>query len=401
VSFRNPTTSLPASSITAGTLGPGVTIPAPQISSGGFGAGVTMPAPQITTGALASGVTLPAGQLTTGALTATYTITGAIQTAATGARVAIDSTGVRGYSATGQTFAIDASTGAVSIAGTFTIATATSGSRVVIDNTGIFAYNGTTQTLGISAITGNVVIVGDFSTGVAGTQRVQLSGSTVDLYTGYAAEVNPSYLYGAMATLTGPTYRGETDVYSPTTADYPNPGILVNAAGKAGTLPLLTYNGNVLTSSGYVRGANLIADTGLSVGIIAGTGIHVYAGGILVDAGGIAVTGWLNTDGMTSTGSVTATYYHSSGGYENFASGSVTTSATANTTVTLPAGRFTAAPNVVVQPRQNAFAATAAVWGYSGNEATGSFTCFATRITSGSATVSAVAASLAWIAANA
>lgn len=123
MSFRNPTTSLPATSITPG--------------------------------ALPTGVTMPADGLTTGSLTSTYTITGAIQTAATGARVVIANTGIYAYAASGQ------------------------------------------QTLGIDSATGNIVIVGSFSNGIPGTQHVEISTTNVNqilFYSGNAGEAAPAFV---------------------------------------------------------------------------------------------------------------------------------------------------------------------------------------------------------------
>jgi hypothetical protein len=84
----------------------------------------------------------------------------------------------------------------------------------------------------------------------------------------------------------------------------------------------------------------------------------------------------------------------------DYASGLNTTSSTANLTVLLPAGRFSAAPQVIATVRSNAFAATKAIWLYVGNESTASFTVFATVATSGTFTVSGVAVPFSWLAVN-
>lgn len=85
-----------------------------------FGNPITsLPADAITPGTLGTGVVLPAGQLGGGALSAVFDLTGTIRTAATGARLELDSAGLRAYEPSGvQTVNVDATTGAVSLIGT-------------------------------------------------------------------------------------------------------------------------------------------------------------------------------------------------------------------------------------------------------------------------------------------
>jgi hypothetical protein len=104
-------------------------------------------------------------KVTAGTLSAAVILAGSIKTATSGARVEIDSSGVRAYNS-GGTETVDIS----STTGLFTLRSAASGARVEIDSSGVRAYNsGGTETVDINA-DGTAVITGTVQTGLTGSR---------------------------------------------------------------------------------------------------------------------------------------------------------------------------------------------------------------------------------------
>jgi filamentous hemagglutinin len=353
MSFRNPVTTLPASAITG---------------------------------------SLPADQVGTGNFTGTYNIVGAFTTGGTGARVDINPNGIFAYNAVGgQTVNISALNGSVSISGTFTIATAVSGTRMVIDNTGINAFNGATNTFNLDATTGNVSIVGTFSTGVSGA-RVTMNGSQILVY-------NPAGNFAFLSSTTGPppslTIGSPTDATNNVSAQLFITGGTSVGNAKISTSNTFNVSGtfNALAASSFSGAVSLLGvgaplscgGTATVSGLLTANGGLTASAGITVSGGGIAVTGGATIDTLTVTNHVTM---------PDFASGQLTTSATANVTVTFPASRFTATPRVVAGARQNTFVAALPRSVFVGNETATNFTIFCSSGTAG------VAIACAWIAIN-
>jgi hypothetical protein len=164
-------------------------------------------------------------------------------------------------------------------------------------------------------------------------------------------------------------------------------GTLVSIAG---TVDFSDVLGDRLMLYGLANGA-----TAYGLGIESGTlyykanGTHRWYVSTNAD-GGASSKMALTSTGLVVGGNVQAT----SMSYLN--SGTVSTSATANVTVTLPASKFAAAPNVVASVRNNTFSATSARSVQVGNESTTSFTVFVTSW-NGSAFVG-LAGSVNWIA---
>jgi hypothetical protein len=309
----------------------------------------TLPASAITG-------SLPADQVGTGNFTGTYNIVGAFTTGGTGARVDINPNGIFAYNAVGgQTVNISALNGSVSISGTFTIATAVSGTRMVIDNTGINAFNGATNTFNLDAATGSVSIIGTLATGTSGA-RATVTGAVFTVFSGVAGEVTGSTFDAASSTWL--RLKSSTDAINVTTAE-----VRLISKPALGEIDLIgTVLATTVETSGYLA----------------------TNGGLQVNAGGAAITGNLTVSGTIG----------------NVASGNGTSSATANTTVTFPASRFTATPQVIAVSRSNVFSATRGVWAYVGNESPTSFTVFCTAETSGGNVIAAVVSAFGWIAVN-
>lgn len=82
---------------------------------------------------------------------------GTYQSSASGARIAISSSGLLGYNSGGtNTFDLSASDGSLTMTGVFALRNATSGARVEISNVGLRGFNsGGTQTFGISSSDGS------------------------------------------------------------------------------------------------------------------------------------------------------------------------------------------------------------------------------------------------------
>ncbi len=111
---------------------------------------------------------LAAGSVTAGKLEATLTLsTRLIAGNPTGARVELNSTGLRGFNASGT------ETISLTNAGTFTLRTAASGPRVQLDNNGLKAFNASgQQTVDISSATGTATLIGQLSSGPSGRRIV-------------------------------------------------------------------------------------------------------------------------------------------------------------------------------------------------------------------------------------
>lgn len=170
-----------------GFRNPTVTLPASQLTPGAVPAGVTLPAAQLTAGAIPSGVTLTADGVTGGTLGGTYTITGAIETAPTGARVEISSAGIAAYNAAGtQTVAIASADGSVALLGT--LASGTSGQHAVVGSgaTGLLSPYSTALAL-YSGIAGEAYPGGigvDPTTGRVGLFSAGIGSGASDLILG-------------------------------------------------------------------------------------------------------------------------------------------------------------------------------------------------------------------------
>ncbi|MEW1838561.1 fibronectin type III domain-containing protein [Nonomuraea angiospora] len=110
---------------------------------------------------------LAAGSVTAGKLEAILTLsTRVIAGNPTGARVELNSTGLRGFNASGV------ETVSLTNTGSFTLRTAASGPRVQLDNTGLKAFNSSgEQTVDVNS-TGAATIVGQISTAFSGKRII-------------------------------------------------------------------------------------------------------------------------------------------------------------------------------------------------------------------------------------
>lgn len=157
---------------------------------------------------------LTAAKITAGTLSAAVILSGSIGTATTGARVVMDGTGIKAFNSSGtNTLTVASATGAVTMVGSLTsgstitgatIQTATTGARVSLDSTGlkifnsggtnIFQYLTATSALSMS---GTLTVTGTISGGT-------ISGSTVSGATVTGGTITGTSISGG--TITGATF---------------------------------------------------------------------------------------------------------------------------------------------------------------------------------------------------
>ena len=243
-------------------------IGAVQIIAGAVGAGKiaanAITANEIAANTITAGMlkanSVEADKIKAGALDA-FLITGAqIQTAATGGRIVLISTGLTAYASNGTTptFSIAASTGNVSISGYLTVGGAASdvnngsvtigGGKITantISATQIktdYVYAGTIQANQITAGTLTGFTINTASSG----QRVQLSGSNIKFYNSGA--VDP------VGTIYGSSYGSNNATYIDT------PAVLITNGGGNGKLFILgetgIYDGILNISNTRIYNAN-------------------------------------------------------------------------------------------------------------------------------------------------
>jgi Type VI secretion system/phage-baseplate injector OB domain len=165
-------------------------------------------------------------------------------------------------------------------------------------------------------------------------------------------------------------------------------GSLVNVAG---TLDFSEALGDRLMLYGLAN-ATTAYGLGIESGAMYFKSNGLYRWYIVANAdGGASSKMALGTSGLVVAGNIQAT------SMSYLTSGTVTCNAAANVTVTLPASKFAAAPNVVATARNNTFTATNGRIVVVGNESATSFTVFCVNIANGG-TVTGNASTVNWIA---
>jgi hypothetical protein len=196
------------------------TITATQIAAGAITAGSAI----ISTAAINSAqiADLSVSKLTAGSLSVIGTLTagGAIQTAATGARTVLDSTGLHGYNSTGSTPIFDLTT-----SGTFSLNSSGSstGARIVLNTSGLTAYNSSNAptvsigsdgsasfsgTLTAATITGTTTISGGTIQTGTSNPRIVITASGLTAYNSAGTSIFD--VSTTSATLNAATINGGT-----------------------------------------------------------------------------------------------------------------------------------------------------------------------------------------------
>jgi hypothetical protein len=259
------------------------TITATQIAAAAITAGSAI----IDTAAISSAqiASIDAGKISTGSLTATVGITtGKLfvgSSSTSGARITMDSTGIKTYNATASTptFSLNSSTGAFAISSSGL----STGARVELDGSGLRAYDANGQTIDINA-NGNASFKGTINastlagmiTTAAGatgnTQRAELDTAGLRIYNGTekTVDIGPSsaYFKGTITAGTGSTISG----------DYISGGTISGVTITGGTVQTAASGGRVvltggtksnqvslLTGDGSETGSGFVSSTALSL----------------------------------------------------------------------------------------------------------------------------------------
>jgi chitodextrinase len=224
---------------------------------------------------------LTVSKVSAGTVSANWLLGASIRTAASGARVELNSSGLQAFNSGGV------QTVNISSAGLFTLKTGTSGARIEIDASGLRAYNGSgTNTVDINS-SGSATILGEIRSALSGRRIVfNPAGATQQEIRFYPTSGNSSAI---QAFDDGLSSAGILLQSGQNSANH-----LSQVAASAETVDILTY-----TSIGATRSRMRLGNFGLSGNAISfdGTWVTSGAGDNAIHVGRLTVSG---TSGVVS-----------------------------------------------------------------------------------------------------